>query len=45
MDNVNHPLFKVKAKVSEADARKTVLAIYPGEIVEANRETWQICLE
>jgi len=81
--NVNHPLFKAKAKVSEEDARKTALAVYPGaiteveyeiepngaasyefdidttlnqemkvevdatsgEIVEANREIWQIGLE
>ena len=83
VDSVNHPLFKAKMKVSEADARKTALAIYPGviteveyeiepngaasyefdidtklnhemkievdattgEIVEANRELWQIGLE
>jgi len=83
VENVNHPLFKAKMKVSEADARKTALAIYPGEIneveyeiepngaasyefdidttlnqemkvevdattgeiVEANRENWQIGLE
>jgi len=83
VDNVNHPLFAAKAKVSEEDARKTALAIYPGtvteveyeiepngaasyefdidttlnqemkvevdassgEIVEANREIWQIGLE
>ena len=84
VENINHPLFKAKMKVSEADARKTALAIYPGavteveyeiepngaasyefdidtkiagqemkvevdattgEIVEANRELWQIGLE
>jgi uncharacterized membrane protein YkoI len=84
VENVNHPLFKAKMKVSEEDARKTALAIYPGvvteveyeiepngaasyefdivtkisdqemkvevdattgEIVEANREIWQIGLE
>lgn len=84
VDNVNHPLFKAKMKVSEAEARKIALAIYPGvvteveyeiefngaasyefdivtniagqemkvevdattgEIVEANRELWQIGLE
>ena len=84
VDSVNHPLFKAKAKVSEQEARKTALAIYPGviteveyeiefdgaatyefdidtniaghemkvevdattgEIVEANRELWQIGLE
>lgn len=83
VDNVNHPLFAAKAKVSEKEARVTVLAIYPGtiteveyeiesngaasyefdidttlnqkmkvevdaatgEIVEANRELWQIGLE
>ncbi len=38
VDNVNHPLFKVKAKVNEADARETALAIYPGEIVEVEYE-------
>ncbi len=38
VDNVNHPLFKAKAKVSEADARKTALAIYPGEITEVEYE-------
>lgn len=38
VDNVNHPLFKSKAKVSEADARKTALAIYPGEITEVEYE-------
>lgn len=84
VENVNHPLFKAKMKISEADARKVALAIYPGviteveyeiepngaasyefdidtkiagqemkvevdatsgEIVEANRELWQIGLE
>jgi len=84
VENVNHPLFKAKMKISEADARKIALAIYPGtiteveyeiepngaasyefdidtkiagqemkvevdatsgEIVEANRELWQIGLE
>jgi len=38
VDNVNHPLFKAKAKVSEADARKTALAVYPGEITEVEYE-------
>ena len=38
VENVNHPLFKAKAKVSEADARKTALAIYPGEITEVEYE-------
>lgn len=38
VDNVNHPLFKAKAKVSEADARNTALAIYPGEITEVEYE-------
>ena len=38
VDNVNHPLFKAKVKVSEADARKTALAIYPGEITEVEYE-------
>ena len=84
VESVNHPLFKAKMKISEADARKIALAIYPGiiteveyeiepngaasyefdidtkiagqemkvevdattgEIVEANRELWQIGLE
>jgi len=83
VDSVNHPLFAAKAKVSEKEARVTVLALYPGtitdveyeiefngaatyefdvdttlnqemkvevdaatgEIVEANREMWQIGLE
>lgn len=38
VDNVNHPLFKSKAKVNEAEARKTALAVYPGEIVEVEYE-------
>ncbi|RKZ95641.1 MAG: peptidase [Gammaproteobacteria bacterium] len=38
VENVNHPLFKAKMKVSEADARKTALAIYPGEITEVEYE-------
>lgn len=38
VDNVNHPLFKAKAKISEADARKIALAIYPGEITEVEYE-------
>lgn len=38
VENVNHPLFKVKAKVSETEARKTALAIYPGEITEVEYE-------
>lgn len=38
VDNVNHPLFKSKAKISEADARKIALAIYPGEITEVEYE-------
>ncbi len=38
VDNVNHPLFKAKAKVSEADARNTALAIYPGEVTEVEYE-------
>lgn len=38
VDNANHPLFKAKMKVSEADARKTALAIYPGAIVEVEYE-------
>ncbi|MDC9726162.1 MAG: PepSY domain-containing protein [Gammaproteobacteria bacterium] len=38
VDSANHPLFKAKMKVSEADARKTALAIYPGEITEVEYE-------
>lgn len=38
VDNVNHPLFKTKMKVNEADARKIALAVYPGEIVEVEYE-------
>ena len=38
VDNVNHPLFKAKAKINEAEARKIALAIYPGEIVEVEYE-------
>jgi len=83
VDSVKHPLFSAKAKISEKEARVTVLAVYPGkiteveyeiepngaasyefdidttlnqemkvevdattgEIVEANREIWQIGLE
>ena len=38
VDNVKHPLFKAKAKISEADARKIALAIYPGEVTEVEYE-------
>ncbi|OUR72631.1 peptidase [Methylophaga sp. 41_12_T18] len=38
VDNVNHPLFKAKVKVSEKDARDIALAIYPGEITEVEYE-------
>jgi len=38
VDNVNHPLFKSKAKISEAQAREIALAIYPGEVTEAEYE-------
>jgi len=38
VDNVNHPLFKAKAKISEAEAREIALAIYPGEITEVEYE-------
>lgn len=38
VDSVNHPLFKAKMKISEADARKIALAIYPGVIVEVEYE-------
>ncbi|MEZ0231281.1 MAG: PepSY domain-containing protein [Methylophilaceae bacterium] len=36
--SADHPLFKAKAKVSEADARKTALTAYPGEIIEVEYE-------
>jgi len=83
VDSANHPLFAAKAKITEKEARITVLSIYPGtitdveyeiefngaasyefdidttlkqemkvevdaatgDIVEANREMWQIGLE
>ncbi|PHS25888.1 MAG: peptidase [Methylophaga sp.] len=38
VDNVNHPLFKAKMKITEAEARKIALAIYPGVIVEVEYE-------
>ena len=38
VDSVNHPLFKAKMKVNEADARKIALAVYPGEITEVEYE-------
>jgi len=38
VDSVTHPLFKAKAKVSEADARAIALAIHPGEITEVEYE-------
>lgn len=38
VDSADHPLFKEKAKVSEADARKTALAAHPGEIIEVEYE-------
>ena len=36
--SANHPLFKAKVKVSEKDAAKTALAIYPGEVVDVEYE-------
>ena len=36
--NADDPLFKAKLKVGEADARKTALDKYPGEIVETEYE-------
>jgi uncharacterized membrane protein YkoI len=36
--DANDPAFKAKAKVSEAEARKTVLAAHGGEIVEVEYE-------
>lgn len=38
VNNADDPLFKAKLKVSEADARKTALAAYPGDIVEVEYE-------
>jgi uncharacterized membrane protein YkoI len=38
VDNVQHPLFKSKAKISEQDAREIALAIYPGEVTEVEYE-------
>jgi len=38
VDSADHPLFKAKQKVSEAEARKTALAAHPGEIVEVEYE-------
>jgi len=38
VDNAKHPLFAAKAKVSEKEARVTVLAIYPGTITEVEYE-------
>lgn len=38
VDSVKHPLFKAKAKISEADARKIALEIYPGEVTEVEYE-------
>lgn len=38
VEKASHPLFKAKMKVSEADARKTALAIYPGKIVKVEYE-------
>lgn len=38
VSSVDHPAFKAKMKVSEADARSTALAAFPGEIVEVEYE-------
>ncbi len=36
--NTDDPLFKTKAKISEADAKKTALEAYPGEVTETEYE-------
>ena len=36
--NADDPLFKAKAKISEADAKKTALEAYPGEVTETEYE-------
>ncbi|MDH5357080.1 MAG: PepSY domain-containing protein [Gammaproteobacteria bacterium] len=36
--DANHPLFKAKAQVSEKDAAKIALAIYPGKVVDVEYE-------
>lgn len=38
VSSADDPLFKAKAKVSEADAKKTALAAYPGEVIETEYE-------
>jgi uncharacterized membrane protein YkoI len=38
VDNVRHPLFKAKAKISESEARAIALATYPGEVTEVEYE-------
>lgn len=38
VDSPNDPLFKNRAKVSEADARKTATTMYPGKVKEAEYE-------
>ncbi|PCJ30934.1 MAG: peptidase [Gammaproteobacteria bacterium] len=38
VDSVKHPLFKAKMKITESEARKIALAIYPGEIIEVEYE-------
>jgi uncharacterized membrane protein YkoI len=38
VESPNHPLFKAKVKLNEAQAREIALAIYPGEITEVEYE-------
>lgn len=38
VDSVDDPLFKKRMKVSEADARTTATALYPGEVEEVEYE-------
>lgn len=38
VDSPDDPLFKARAKVSEADAKATALALYPGEVKEVEYE-------
>lgn len=35
VESASDPMFKAKAKVSQEDARKTALAKYPGEVIDA----------
>lgn len=38
VDSADHTLFKAKRQVSEADARRTATAIYPGKVIEVEYE-------